>query len=294
MAQAWFQYTIDTPGSSYGQITDPLGNYKKPDVNIAVPSGTPITSLTDGVVTDVSDHGLSGGGLSVVIRMTTPLNSLATHAAYNFLGSTSVRVGQSVTMGQQIGTAGSPYGIYTAVGLTPDNTWGNGSFYLNAQGNPLLDPHLLLDGAPSSGISNLGGVFGPVFISVSNKAQEFLNNVPGFEGLCYALDAVEQYVPFVMKTSSGQDVGILGSIPVIGGIATSASDIATLPSDAIQALLTFITANLTAWLVRLFLFIVGLVILITLIYNAVMYVSNTGAGPGIQGAANMAAFALDL
>jgi hypothetical protein len=282
--QAWWMYPIDAKGSSYGQITDPLGTYLKPDVNIAVPAGVPITSLTNGVVTDVSDHGSTGGGLSVVILMMPPLNTLATHVAYNYLGSAAVRVGQTVAMGQQIGVAGSKYGILLAVGLTPDNVWGGPSFYLNAQGNKMLDPHQLLTGSTNfNGVNinlNTGAtsVFGPYFQSVSNATHDFLNNIPGFAGLCYGLDAVEQFVPFKLVNSGGQDVGILGKIPIFGYFITGEANIATLPADAIQALLTFITANLMAALVRLFIIAVGLIILITLIHNALEYASTTDTG----------------
>lgn len=282
--QAWWMYPIDSKGSSYGQIIDPLGNYLKPDVNVAVPAGVPITSLTNGVVTDVSDHGIGGGGLSVVVQMIPPLNTLATHVAYNYLGSAAVRVGQQIAMGQQIGVAGSKYGILLAVGLTPDNVWGGPSFYLNAQGNKMLDPHQLLTGVINSGglainlTTGSTGVFGPVFQSVSNATHDFLNNIPGFAGLCYGLDAIEQFVPFKLVNTGGQDVGILGKIPIYGYFVTGAANLATLPSDTIQALLTFITANTMAALVRLFIIFVGLIILITLIHNALEYASTSDTG----------------
>lgn len=274
--QAWYQYPSDSPSGTYGKITDPLGNYLKPDVNFAVPSGVPITTLASGVVTDVSDHGKCCGGLSVVVAMDNPLNRYATHVAYNFLGSASVRVGQRVALGQQVGVAGSPYGIDMALALTSDNVWGDGTFYLNAQGNPLLDPHLLLSGkhATGTGITLVfgqgGGVFGPAFISVSNSTQEILNNIPGFAGLCDALDNIEQFVPFKMVSTGGQDVGILGHLPIIGGVASGAANLATLPSDAMQALLTFLTANAMATFTRFIIAFIGLMIVTTLIRNAIM------------------------
>ena len=281
---AWWTYPSDSKGGSYGQITDPLGSYLKPDVNIAVPAGTPITTLVSGVVTDVSDHGANGGGLSVVVAMDMPLNTLATHVAYNYLGSATVRVGQRVNLGQQIGVAGSKYGIMTAVGLTPDNVWGGPSFYLNAQGNKQLDPHLLLTGQGSTGgifinINGQGsGVFGPAFMSVSTAAHEILNNIPGFAGLCYGLDAIEQFVPFKLVNTGGQDVGILGKIPIAGYFITGSANLVTLPSDAIQALLTFITANTMAALIRLLIIAVGLIIVFTLVFNAIRFVSQSDVG----------------
>ena len=149
MSTEWYMYPLDNPSGSYGKIMDPLASgknpYLKPDVNIAVPQGTPITALLPGTVTDVSDHGGCCGGLSVTVALDHPLNSLATHVSYNFLGNAHVVRGQKVLPGQVIATAGSRYGILTAVGLTPDNTWGGSSFNLNAKGEPLLDPHILLN-----------------------------------------------------------------------------------------------------------------------------------------------------
>lgn len=153
MAEPWYLYPVDSPGGGYGQLLDPYCarcgccDYLKPDTNIAIPQGTPITALRSGVVTDVTDHGGGAGGLSVVIQDNNPINSVATHEAYNFLGSSSVRVGQQIQAGQQIGKAGSPYGVNFALALTPDNTWGGQSFNLNARGDPRLNPMQLLSPA---------------------------------------------------------------------------------------------------------------------------------------------------
>lgn len=297
---AWFQYPSDSAGGSYGQIQDPLATawnpYKKPDVNWAVPFGVPITSLTSGMVTDVTDHGKCCGGLSVVVLMDRPLNRLATHVAYNFLGNATVRVGQRVGMGSQVGTAGSPYGIDFALGLTPDNTWGGASFNLNATGNSLLDPHLLLSGARSLGsgggigtaLQNVGlAALAPTFISVSDSTHAILNNVPGFQGLTEALDNAETFVPFQIKSTGGQDVGILGHLPFIGQDITNAANLATLPSDAIQALLTFITANTLAFLIRAIIVYIGIAIVMTLIRNALL-AGAEAAGPRVQQVARIA------
>lgn len=161
----WWQYPSDAPGTSYGQVQDPAcqgqpGCYLKPDVNIQVPSGTAITSLLSGTVTSVRDQGWNDGGLSVVVKSDNPINSLATHTAYNFLGSSNVQVGQHVAAGQQLGTAGSPYNIFFALALTTDDIWGNGGFHYNATGNPQLDPHQLLSAASSGNIGalQLGGI----------------------------------------------------------------------------------------------------------------------------------------
>ena len=156
----WWQYPSDAPGTSYGQVQDPACQgqpncYLKPDVNIQVPSGTPITALLPGTVTSVRDQGWNDGGLSVVIKSDQPINNLATHTAYNFLGSSNVSVGQHINGGQQLGIAGSPYNIFMALALTTDDIWGNGGFHYNATGNPQLDPHQLLNALSSGSFANL-------------------------------------------------------------------------------------------------------------------------------------------
>lgn len=166
----WYNYPMDNPGGGYGEILDPYCSsgggctYLKPDTNMSIPSGTPITALQSGTITSVKDQGKGDGGLSVVIKSDNPINSVATHVAYNFLGSSNVSIGQHIQAGQQVGKAGSPYGINFALALTPDNNWGGSSFNLNATGDKRLDPRILLNsvrsGAPipqSTGGGSTGG-----------------------------------------------------------------------------------------------------------------------------------------
>src|SRR6266849_10423799 len=103
----WYSYPLDAVGGGYGQIKDPLGNYWKPDTNIAIPAGIAITTWVSGVITDVSNKGFSHGGLSVTMRLDHPPNSSARYASFNYLGAAQVHTGQMVQSGQQIGTAGS-------------------------------------------------------------------------------------------------------------------------------------------------------------------------------------------
>ena len=162
-SQPWYTYPQDQPGGGYGEILDPVCqsggcNYLKPDTNIAVPSGTPITALLPGTVTDVSSRGTGNGGLSVTVKLDNALNSLAQYVSYNFLGGTNVRVGQRVNAGQQVGTAGSPTGINFALALGNSPSWGSGAgFQYNATGNPLLDPRQLLSKFTSTGNGGNGG-----------------------------------------------------------------------------------------------------------------------------------------
>src|SRR5713226_4202569 len=120
MAQSWLSYSrVD----DYGKNPDPLGPYQKPDSNVECPDGTPITALAPGVVSGLVKNPSWGVGTSsLTIKLDSPVNALATHMAYNYLGSTSVGIGQHVTAGQVIGTAGgnARYGFGMAFALTAD------------------------------------------------------------------------------------------------------------------------------------------------------------------------------
>lgn len=287
---------MDSPGGSYGQITDPLGNYRKPDVNIAIPGGVPITAWDSGVITDVSDKGRNSGGLSVTMSLDHPINSSARYTSFNYLGNAVVSVGQRVQPGTVIGYAGSPYGISFALALGNAPSWGSGGFP-QGSGNPAYDPHQILNllrggnftvgslpsVSPLSAVSfSLGSqFFGNPFISISNSTHDILNNVPGFIGIVNALDNVEQFVPFHLVSTGGQDVGILGHLPFIGQNIQNAANAVTLPSDAIQALLVFITANTMAAIIRLIIIFSGVIILVALIMNiqSQMVESVTGQTP---------------
>lgn len=144
MATPWYAYPADRPGTGYG-FTEPQcpGCYKKPDVNIAVPSGTAITALLPGTISSSQDLGGTAGGLSVTEKLDQPLNQFAQYVSYNFLGTTEAYVGEHVIPGTEIGTAGSKYGVYQAVGLGVDPVWGHGQF-IAGSGNPLTNPETQL------------------------------------------------------------------------------------------------------------------------------------------------------
>lgn len=150
MAQ-WFSYPMDSPGGGYQEIVDPLGNYLKPDTNIAVPYGTPITTWDSGVITSVVDRGRSLAGLSVTEKLDHPVNNQAQYASFNYLGSSTVAVGQRVNKGQQVGVAGSPYGINFALGLGTSPIWGQQCPQCHNIA-PSLDPRIVLNQLRAGGI----------------------------------------------------------------------------------------------------------------------------------------------
>jgi hypothetical protein len=150
----WWQYPADSPGGGYQEITDPFGNYLKPDTNIAVPAGTPITALLPGTVTDVSSRGTGDGGLSVTVKLDNAINSMAQYVSYNFLGGANVQVGQHLSSGQQLGVAGSPLGVDFALGLGVSPSWGAQCPQCSSK-QPLLDPRQLLNAALAGKLGDL-------------------------------------------------------------------------------------------------------------------------------------------
>jgi hypothetical protein len=167
-------YPMDKPGGGYQEINDPVGpTYLKPDTNIAVPRGTPITSWDSGVITSVIDRGRNLAGLSVTMKLDHPINGMAQYASFNYLGSSSVNVGQTVNKGQEIGIAGSPYGINFALGLGVSPVWGAQCPQCHTK-EPLLDPRLILNQLRSSGVLLVPNAAGNV-PSVPNPVTDWLN-----------------------------------------------------------------------------------------------------------------------
>src|SRR6266702_707242 len=252
---SWYSYPTDARGTGYGEIPEPLNaSYRKPDTNIA------------------------------------------RYASFNYLGSSGVHVGQSIQPGQQIGTAGSPTGINFGLGLGADPSWGGRNFsQYQGRGDSKTDPRIVLSSLASGktpsgtgllafGVSNslAGTYFGTPFISVSNNINQTLNNVPGFLGLVEALDEAETFVPFRLVSTGGQDIGILGHLPFIGGGLQSAADQITLPADQMQAILVFVTSNTLAAIVRFIIIFIGVMILVALVLNALgsSVEQTTGQTPG--------------
>lgn len=160
----WYTYPrID----NFGVYPDPVGLYPKPDSNIDVPAGVPITALASGVVTGARAQPWGPEAYSITVKLDKPLNAVATHMAYNYVGRPHVSVGQRVAVGDTLAIAGNPYGIGTAFALCDADVYGTGTKNEPFRGtyiNPLLNPVPFLDsiqknGPPASG--SPGGQPGP-------------------------------------------------------------------------------------------------------------------------------------
>jgi hypothetical protein len=183
----WYQYPIT--GGAYG-TPDPYGGFPKPDVNIAVPAGMPITSLFSGTVTGInSPTGIVPAyGNAVTIKLDNPVNPIATHAAYIHMASVApgLQVGQKVAAGTVIGYSGgnnpgaglqqAPIGF----ALYNGDVYGYGPSWSQYLGSSALDPTNLITAlASGSPLNTLDNFFS------SNSGSQMVSQpgTPFFETL---------------------------------------------------------------------------------------------------------------
>lgn len=97
--------------NNWGAPKDPQGYYPKPDVNILLPANYPIANILPGTVSGINDArgtGIPSYGSCITIKLDTPINSLATHIAWNHLQAISpdMYVGKRVVPGQIVAYGG--------------------------------------------------------------------------------------------------------------------------------------------------------------------------------------------
>lgn len=284
---------------------EPFGGFPKPDTNIQLPRSTPIQALLPGTVTAL-DGGEVDWGAVVTIRLDVPLNALATHTAYLHLRNASVKVNQHVTSGQIIGyngyqdAAGAqkvPFGfaLYNGDHYGMGPAWAlMTSSNLQGQLNPV--PYILQaqqgrlpiasggGGGVAGGIAQAmtGMLTGDLITSSATQALQIINTVPGFTGICEALDMSEQFVPFQIVDKTSPTVSTPSMTNVPWDISTwnwnindpnnyspqkAIQQAISLPSDGIQAVLVFATTNAMAALVRATFVAIGLILMFSLLSN---------------------------
>lgn len=119
--QPWWSYPrIDNLGQP-----DLDGGFPKPDSNIAVPDGTPLTAPASGEITYIDTT--SSFGQAITVAFDTPPNPQVT--SYVFLHLTSIpgnlAVGQHVNVGDTLGVAGTnPQNAATGFALYPGLAYG--------------------------------------------------------------------------------------------------------------------------------------------------------------------------
>lgn len=156
----WYQYNrID----NFGQIDPQRGangsTYWKPDSNILTPPGATVTALLPGVVTSVERT--SWGQTVVTIKLSQPINRLATHTFFEHMHDATVTPGQIVDTGTVIGHANYAgegaslgFGLYSGDVYGNDPGWSTLQADLAPGGAGLLNPVALLDAA-KNGTLNL-------------------------------------------------------------------------------------------------------------------------------------------
>lgn len=117
----WYRYPrID----NLGEYPDPAGPYRKPDSNIQVPGGYPITALLSGTVTSVQTT--TWGQRVITVKLDKPLNDEATHTFYEHMSSSTVTAGQHVAAGDLIGYNNPSGTVPLGFGLYSGDVYGSG------------------------------------------------------------------------------------------------------------------------------------------------------------------------
>lgn len=223
--QAWYTYPIS--GDRYGGY-EPYGNFPKPDLNIAVPSGVPVTSVVPGVVSGVDSPsgGVPSYGHVVTVRLDSPINAVATHVAYLHLANVQVSVGQRVNPGTVIGYSGgnnpgpglqqAPVGVAFYAG----DYYGYGPTWSQYLGSKELDPsawwsQISHGNIPTgSGTANLA--FGlPDFTPILN----FLSNLLGVKTDKQSPVAYLSKPVRIVKLVTGATLLILSLLLLVYGLA---------------------------------------------------------------------------
>lgn len=254
----WYTYPrIDNFGTK-----DPDGNYWKPDSNIQIPQGYPITELLGGTVTSITGTYGNVGAILITVKLDHPLNDVATHEAYEWCKNVFVRVGQHVSPGDLLATnGGAEWNATLGYGLSSTDVFNTGWDQLQrdlAPGGPnKLNPVALLNSArdgklqaylnsigssigsgSGTGAGSGGGAVPSIFSSfnlTSVQVHDYLNNIAGFGGIVIALDKVEQFQPFSLAeraNSGGSDttgniIGIINAAPGGNFVTQAANGVAS-------------------------------------------------------------------
>jgi hypothetical protein len=302
--QPWYTFPrVDNMGKP-----DPFGGSPKPDSNIQVPAGYPITALLPGTISGISTT--DAWGASVTILLDSPLNSLADHTAYLHLrGDLQVRMGQRVVAGQLIAFNGSEQAagvqkVPLGFALYHGSSYGHDGWQFMTASNlngGMLDPVPLLNAAQSGKLASFQTSSGATLSSLFNfnatptsdhgnvlsytpitkLVHNTLTTVPGFYGIALALDEAEQFPGFIdLQQPTSISIpgisGITGNLNIPDFVGLSRSMGATL------------TDNFLPFAIRSGLVLIGLVLMFLLIVKA-LEKPLAAAVPMIMGAAEVAA-----
>lgn len=205
----WLVYLNNANNQQFGQNGET-------GCDIAMPTHTPITSLTDGIVAGAGYYG--GGG---VVAIHSVVNGQLRSVYYQHLDLVEVAVGQHVGIGQQIGLSGGQLsggvhpstaqfstGPHIEVGL--DAPYGGIWAPIGANVNPIPWLSRLYLFGPVTSVTSwvqqvLGGVFGiPQYGGGSNGAGAVsIAQVPGFLPVAEMVQNAEHWPGFDLTSPIG-------------------------------------------------------------------------------------------
>lgn len=153
MAQApWWTFPrIDNYGAP-----DPFGGFPKPDSNIQLPDGYPVTALLSGTVSGINSPtgAVPDWGAVVTIKLDNAINPIATHSAYLHLAGVApgVALGSHINVGDLIGYSGGSLAAGTqkvplGFALYNGDYYGFGPTWAQFLGSPALNMTPLLNAA---------------------------------------------------------------------------------------------------------------------------------------------------
>ena len=283
----WYMFPrIDNMG-----YPDSFGGFPKPDSNIQIPTGYPVTALLPGRVTGVNLT--DGWGASITILLDTPINALATHTAYIHLRrDVQVSLGQHVQAGQLIAynglaQAAGAQKVPLGFALYHGNMYGHDGWqyetYANVTGP--LNPVPLLNAAatgklviPNSYLFSPGGIeqtgSTPTYTPIAQQVHNTLIETPGFYGIALALDEAEQFPGWVDLTQATYiDTPNLNPLP----FGPSTSTQIQIPDfvGLARSIGSTITDNFIPFAIRASLIVLGLILLLALLTKAVEPVARS-------------------
>lgn len=161
MAQApWWTFPrIDNYGAP-----DPFGGFPKPDSNIQLPDGYPVTALLSGTVSGINSPtgAIPDWGAVVTIKLDNAINPIATHSAYLHLAGVApgVSLGSHINAGDLIGYSGGSLAAGTqkvplGFALYNGDYYGFGPTWAQFLGSPALNMTPLLNAASSGQLGTI-------------------------------------------------------------------------------------------------------------------------------------------
>lgn len=240
-------------------ITQHYGQNGETGVDIGERYGTPVYAITEG---DVVGAGVYDGG--VVVSIASIINYGGLNVAsvyYQHMDDWYVKVGQHVPVGFKIGISGGQLsggkhpskprfstGPHLEIGLNAP--YGGMWHPLGPNINPLPWLNSLLSagynptpagiagaGATLASVGSTGGTSGAIgnlMDGITAFAERHVNHTSNddFGALGLAIDDAETFPPLALLTQS-DNLGVVGDIPILGGVATELATIKDTPTRII-------------------------------------------------------------